>query len=86
MQGEGGQIRLPTLNGNGMLNVQVRTQPLYRGMVGTITTIYKQEGFRALYNGLSAGLQRQMCFASVRLGLYDTVKDFYQSIFNGMLS
>jgi hypothetical protein len=35
---------------------------------------------RSLYNGLSAGLQRQMCFASVRLGLYDTTKAFYQSI------
>jgi len=36
--------------------------------------------YRSLYNGLSAGLQRQMCFASVRLGLYDTTKAFYQQI------
>ncbi|XP_062561207.1 putative mitochondrial transporter UCP3 [Armigeres subalbatus] len=53
----------------------------YRGLVGTITTITRQEGFRTLYNGLSAGLQRQMCFSSIRLGLYDTVKEFYGSIF-----
>lgn len=52
----------------------------YRGIIGTISTIVSQEGPRALYNGLSAGLQRQMCFASVRLGLYDPVKNFYQSI------
>ena len=36
--------------------------------------------FRSLYNGLSAGLQRQMCFASVRLGLYDSVKTLYQQL------
>lgn len=53
----------------------------YRGLVGTITTITRQEGFRTLYNGLSAGLQRQMCFSAIRLGLYDTVKEFYGGIF-----
>lgn len=53
----------------------------YRGLVGTITTITRQEGFRSLYSGLSAGLQRQMCFSSIRFGLYDTVKVFYSSIF-----
>jgi len=51
----------------------------YNGMVGTISTIAKQEGPRALYNGLNAGLQRQMSFASVRIGLYDSVKQYYQS-------
>lgn len=35
---------------------------------------------RSLYGGLSAGLQRQMCFASVRIGLYDTVKFFYTDL------
>ncbi|XP_058829130.1 dicarboxylate carrier SLC25A8-like [Topomyia yanbarensis] len=53
----------------------------YRGLVGTITTITRQEGFRTLYSGLSAGLQRQMCFSSIRIGLYDTVKTLYSSIF-----
>lgn len=57
----------------------------YRGLVGTITTITRQEGFRTLYNGLSAGLQRQMCFSSIRLGLYDSVKTFYASIIKGEL-
>ncbi|XP_031616348.1 mitochondrial uncoupling protein 2-like [Contarinia nasturtii] len=54
----------------------------YRGLFGTIGTIAKQEGLRSLYNGLSAGLQRQMVFASVRLGMYDTVKTTYQKLFN----
>lgn len=54
----------------------------YRGLFGTMSTIARQEGARSLYNGLSAGLQRQMVFASVRLGMYDSVKATYQQIFN----
>lgn len=57
-------------------------QPQYRGLFGTLSTICRQEGPRALYNGLSAGLQRQMCFASVRLGMYDTTKLAYQRLLN----
>ncbi|XP_068614167.1 dicarboxylate carrier UCP2-like [Brachionichthys hirsutus] len=49
----------------------------YRGVFGTISTMVRTEGPRALYNGLVAGLQRQLCFASVRIGLYDNVKNFY---------
>uniref|UniRef100_A0A4W4GDJ7 Dicarboxylate carrier UCP2 n=1 Tax=Electrophorus electricus TaxID=8005 RepID=A0A4W4GDJ7_ELEEL len=49
----------------------------YRGVFGTISTMVQTEGPRALYNGLVAGLQRQMAFASIRIGLYDTVKSFY---------
>ncbi|XP_003971156.1 mitochondrial uncoupling protein 2-like [Takifugu rubripes] len=49
----------------------------YRGMFGTITTMVRTEGPRSLYSGLVAGLQRQMSFASVRIGLYDSVKQFY---------
>ncbi|XP_056407720.1 mitochondrial brown fat uncoupling protein 1 [Hyla sarda] len=49
----------------------------YKGVLGTMRTIVKTEGPRSLYNGLVAGLQRQMSFASIRIGLYDTVKLFY---------
>lgn len=49
----------------------------YRGVVGTINTMVRTEGARSLYNGLVAGLQRQMSFASVRIGLYDSMKQFY---------
>ncbi|KAM9857407.1 mitochondrial brown fat uncoupling protein 1 [Aulostomus maculatus] len=49
----------------------------YRGVFGTISTMIRTEGPRSLYNGLVAGLQRQVCFASIRIGLYDNVKDFY---------
>ncbi|XP_030607896.1 mitochondrial brown fat uncoupling protein 1 [Archocentrus centrarchus] len=49
----------------------------YKGVFGTISTMIRTEGPKSLYNGLVAGLQRQMCFASVRIGLYDNVKHFY---------
>ncbi|XP_060928526.1 mitochondrial uncoupling protein 2-like [Limanda limanda] len=49
----------------------------YRGVFGTIYTMVKTEGARSLYSGLVAGLQRQMSFASVRIGLYDTIKQVY---------
>ncbi|XP_074072962.1 putative mitochondrial transporter UCP3 [Macrotis lagotis] len=49
----------------------------YRGVLGTIMTMMKTEGPSSLYNGLVAGLQRQMSFASIRIGLYDSVKQFY---------
>lgn len=49
----------------------------YRGVLGTISTMVRTEGPRSLYSGLVAGLQRQMSFASVRIGLYDSVKQFY---------
>ena len=55
----------------------------YRGMFGTLATISREEGIRALYNGLVPGLQRQMAFASIRIGLYDSVKHFYLRLFKG---
>ena len=32
-----------------------------------------------LYSGLPAGLQRQISFASLRIGLYDTVQEFFSA-------
>ncbi|CAK9298457.1 unnamed protein product [Gordionus sp. m RMFG-2023] len=60
-------------------NINVSTK-VYNGLYGTIKTIVKQEGFKALYNGLVAGLQRQMSFASIRIGMYETVRTKYESI------
>lgn len=76
IQGEGAAVKLVS---NGLISAEAVQ---YRGLVGTISTIAKQEGTRALYNGLSAGLQRQMCFASIRIGLYDGTKGFYQKLLN----
>uniref|UniRef100_A0A672H2U6 Dicarboxylate carrier UCP2 n=1 Tax=Salarias fasciatus TaxID=181472 RepID=A0A672H2U6_SALFA len=49
----------------------------YRGVFGTIYTLVKAEGPASLYSGLVAGLHRQTCFASVRIGLYDSMKELY---------
>ncbi|PNJ51359.1 UCP3 isoform 3, partial [Pongo abelii] len=39
----------------------------YRGALGTILTMVRTEGLCSPYNGLVAGLQRQMSFASIRI-------------------
>uniref|UniRef100_A0A4X2LLA3 Uncoupling protein 2 n=1 Tax=Vombatus ursinus TaxID=29139 RepID=A0A4X2LLA3_VOMUR len=49
----------------------------YQGVMGTILIMVKTEDSGSLYNGLVAGLQRQVSFASVQIGLYDSVKQFY---------
>jgi len=51
--------------------------PKYRGMTHAIATIVKEEGVRSLFRGLNAGIQRQICFCGIRIGLYDTVRKFY---------
>ncbi|KAM6157650.1 dicarboxylate carrier UCP2 isoform 3-T3 [Rhynchocyon petersi] len=70
------KVRLQIQGENqGLVKAKVSAQ--YRGVLGTILTMVRTEGPRSLYNGLVAGLQRQMSFASVRIGLYDSVKQFY---------
>lgn len=54
-----------------------RSKVKYRGLCHAVGVIAREEGVRGLYKGLVPGLQRQLCFSSVRLGLYDEFKDFY---------
>lgn len=49
--------------------------PKYSGFIKTMTTISREEGFKALYNGLTPGLQRQCVFAGLRIGLYVPVRN-----------
>lgn len=77
--GEGRAILLAAPEGS-VLTMRAVAQP---GLLQTVGNIVKTEGMRSLYGGLSAGLQRQMCFASVRLGLYDSVKTLYAGIIDG---
>ncbi|XP_071941656.1 putative mitochondrial transporter UCP3 [Antedon mediterranea] len=79
IQGEGTRISSLSI---AALSEQ-RAQFQYRGVYGTLVTIVRQEGARGMYNGLVAGLQRQACFASVRIGLYDSVKQFYTDAAGG---
>ncbi|XP_047735398.1 mitochondrial uncoupling protein 3 isoform X2 [Prionailurus viverrinus] len=69
------KVRLQIQGENQAMQTARRTQ--YRGVLGTILTMVRTEGPRSPYNGLVAGLQRQMSFASIRIGLYDSVKQFY---------
>src|SRR5690606_34092291 len=59
-----------------MDTVKVRMQIFqgqYKGFLDCLTTVARQEGPLALYNGLSAGLLRQAVFASLRIGGFDVV-------------
>lgn len=76
--GESRPLLLASADGS-MLAVRNAHPGLWR----TVGNIIRLEGARSLYGGLSAGLQRQMCFASIRLGLYDGVKSRYAGIIDG---
>ena len=59
------------------LEVKGGAKPKYNNTFHCISTVAKEEGPLALWKGLSPGIQRQMVFASLRIGLYDPVKKFY---------
>lgn len=50
--------------------------PRYRGLVGTVKTIAAEEGSSSLFAGLSAGLQRQIIFSGLRVGLYFEIRNW----------
>lgn len=51
--------------------------PQYRGMLGTVATIAREEGLAALWKGIIPGLHRQCLYGGLRIGLYEPVKSFY---------
>lgn len=50
-------------------------KPRYNGMVGTIRTVAMEEGPKALFSGLAPGLQRQLVFNGLAIGLYVPVRN-----------
>lgn len=64
-----GKVRLQ------VLGEQLKKGAARPGMFQILGTIAKEEGPRALWKGLSPGLQRQMAFASIRIGLYEPVRN-----------
>lgn len=50
--------------------------PKYRGLLGTVATIAREEGLAALWKGITAGLHRQFIYGGLRIGLYEPVKSF----------
>lgn len=53
------------------------TLPKYKGMLGTVATIAREEGLASLWKGIVPGLHRQCLFGGLRIGMYEPVKAFY---------
>lgn len=59
------QLQKKAASGDGVLK--------YRGMLGTVATIAREEGLAALWKGIVPGLHRQCLYGGLRIGLYDPV-------------
>ncbi|XP_020599848.1 mitochondrial uncoupling protein 1-like isoform X2 [Phalaenopsis equestris] len=59
------------------ITVDAIAAPQYRGMLGTVATIAREEGLAALWKGIIPGLHRQFLYGGLRIGLYEPVKSFY---------
>ncbi|KAL1919692.1 uncharacterized protein VTP21DRAFT_1623 [Calcarisporiella thermophila] len=57
------KVRMQTLRGSN------------RGMLRTMMLVVREEGFLALYNGLTASLLRQATYSTVRFAIYDFLKE-----------
>ena len=59
------------------LQIQDKERPQYRGLLHVMTSMLRDEGLTVPWRGVSAGIQRQMAFAPIRIGLYEPVRNFY---------
>ncbi|KAL8492057.1 hypothetical protein ACS0TY_023614 [Phlomoides rotata] len=48
--------------------------PKYKGLLGTVGTIAREEGMASLWKGIVPGLHRQFLFGGLRIGLYEPLK------------
>lgn len=53
------------------------------GAISVIRQNIASNGFKGLYGGITAGLQRQVAFCAVRIGCYDSIKGFYSDLIPG---
>ncbi|KAK4582581.1 hypothetical protein RGQ29_025684 [Quercus rubra] len=65
------QLQKKSVAGDGL------TLPKYKGMLGTVATIGREEGLAALWKGIVPGLHRQCLFGGLRIGMYEPVKNLY---------
>ncbi|KAJ6750244.1 hypothetical protein OIU85_000842 [Salix viminalis] len=65
------QLQKSAVAGDGM------AMPKYKGMLGTVSTIAREEGLAALWKGIVPGLHRQCVYGGLRIGLYEPVKNLY---------
>ena len=59
------------------LQIQDASNPQYRGLLHVLSSMVRDEGLTVPWRGVSAGIQRQMAFAPIRIGLYEPVRNFY---------
>eukprot|EP01089_Gocevia_fonbrunei_P001375 TRINITY_DN1127_c0_g1_i1.p1 TRINITY_DN1127_c0_g1~~TRINITY_DN1127_c0_g1_i1.p1 ORF type:complete len:309 (-),score=36.08 TRINITY_DN1127_c0_g1_i1:94-1020(-) len=52
-----------------------RTAAPYRGFIDCLRIIPKEEGFAGLYKGLIPGLSRQLIYSSIRMGIYEPLRN-----------
>jgi solute carrier family 25 uncoupling protein 8/9 len=57
------------------LQIQDKANPQYRGLLHVMTSMLRDEGLTVPWRGVSAGIQRQMAFAPIRIGLYEPVRN-----------
>ncbi|XP_078509962.1 mitochondrial dicarboxylate carrier [Lissotriton helveticus] len=69
-----------------LLKVHLQTQQEVKlRMTGMALSVIRNDGFLALYNGLSASLFRQLTYSMTRFAIYETVRDRLSKNNNGPL-
>lgn len=58
-----------------LVKVALQTQQTKINVVSFTGQLIKEQGFMALYNGISASLLRQLTYSTARFGLYEVGKD-----------
>jgi len=58
-----------------VLKVRMQVSETKVSAVGMIGKIYSKEGIPGLYSGLSAAVTRQLTYTTLRLGLYDVIRE-----------
>ncbi|KAF4948407.1 hypothetical protein FSARC_13752 [Fusarium sarcochroum] len=56
------------------VRIQTRISDAPRSFTTAVKTITQNEGFTALYNGISASIVRQLTYSSIRFGVYEECK------------
>lgn len=65
---------------SGVATLTATGVPHFKGLFGTMFHLARTEGVKSLYGGIGPGLQRQCIFASLRIGMYDNVKELYSTL------
>lgn len=65
------------------VKMQLATSGEYSGMADCISKIAKADGVGGLWKGVVPGIQRQIVFGGLRIGLYDPVKGQIQKLMYG---